>query len=73
METGVLSEDAYVYEILNNHLNVNEMIVDNPLAIIHKNVKTKLTAEKAEVIVGDKKFTVDITPISSNKKTCLMI
>ncbi|WP_260508154.1 hypothetical protein [Cytobacillus firmus] len=39
------------------------MIVDNPLAIIHKNVKTKLTAKKAEVIVGDKECTVDITPL----------
>lgn len=66
--TGVLWEDVYVFEILNNHLNVNEMIVDNPLAIIHKNVKTKLTAEKAEVIVGDKKCTVDITPLEIKKE-----
>jgi hypothetical protein len=39
------------------------VIVDNPLAVIHKNVKTKLTANKAEVIVGDKKCLVDITPL----------
>ncbi|MBU7592850.1 hypothetical protein [Metabacillus halosaccharovorans] len=61
--TDVLWEDVYVFDTLNNRLNVNEVIVDNPLAIIHKNVKTKLTAKKAEVIVGDKKCTVDITPL----------
>ncbi|USK41741.1 hypothetical protein LIS77_24935 (plasmid) [Cytobacillus firmus] len=61
--TGVLWEDVYVFETMTNDLNVNEMIVDNPLAIIHKNVKTHLSAEKAEVIVGDKKYTVDIIPL----------
>lgn len=61
--TGVLWEDVYVFDTLNNRLNVNAVIVDNPLAIIHKNIKTKLTAEKAEIIVGDKKCTVDITPL----------
>ncbi len=43
--------NVYVFDTLNNNgLNVNEVIVDNPLAIIHKNVKTKLTAKKAEVL-----------------------
>lgn len=61
--TGALWEDVYVYETLNNHLNVNEILVDNPLAIINKNVKTKLTAKNAEVIINDKKCSVDITPL----------
>lgn len=61
--TGVLWEDVYIFDTLKNRLNVNEVIVDNPLAIIHKNVKTKLTAEKVEVIVDDKTCTVDITPL----------
>jgi hypothetical protein len=61
--TGVLWEDVYVFDAHNHHLNKDEVIVDNPLAIIQKNVKTALTAEKAEVIVGDKKCTFDITPL----------
>ncbi|USK41822.1 hypothetical protein LIS77_25435 (plasmid) [Cytobacillus firmus] len=62
--TGVLSEEVYVFDTLkNSSLNVNGVIVDNPIAIIHKNVKTKLTAKKAKVIVGDKECTVDITPL----------
>ena len=61
--TGVLWEDVYVFETMNNDLNVNELIVDNPLSIIHKNVKTNLSAEKAKVIVGDKTYIVDIIPL----------
>ncbi|WP_342540022.1 hypothetical protein MHI39_19910 [Heyndrickxia sp. FSL K6-6286] len=59
--TGVLWEDVYVFDTMDNHLDVNEVIVDNPLAIIHKKVKTKLTAQKAEVNVNDKKCIIDIT------------
>lgn len=69
--TGVLWEDVYVFETMNNHLSINEIIVDNPLAIIHKNVKTKLTAEKAEVTVGDKKCTVDITPLEIKQENLI--
>lgn len=61
--TGVLWEDVYVFNIFNNRLVGNELIVDNPLAIINKNVKTKLMAKKAEINVGDKKCSVDITPL----------
>ncbi|AST91196.1 hypothetical protein BC6307_07850 [Sutcliffiella cohnii] len=61
--TGVLWEDVYVFNTLKNRLDINEVIVDNHLAIIQKNVKTKLTAEKVEVIVGNKKCTVDITSL----------
>ncbi|MEH7451208.1 hypothetical protein [Gottfriedia acidiceleris] len=38
-------------------------LVDNPIAIIYKNVKTKLTLEKAEVIIGDKISIVDTKSI----------
>ncbi|MED4018802.1 hypothetical protein [Sutcliffiella cohnii] len=61
--TGVLWEDVYVFNTSNNRLDINEVILDNPLVIIHKNVKTKLTAEKAEVIVGNTKCTIDITSL----------
>ncbi|WP_412964701.1 hypothetical protein [Metabacillus niabensis] len=65
---GVLWEDVYVFDKLNNSLNTNEVIVDNPLAIINKKVKTKLTAEKASIIIGDKKYTVDINPLEIKSK-----
>lgn len=58
--TGLLWEDVYVFDTQDNRLN--EEIIDHPLAIIKKNVKTKVTTEKAEISVDDKKWTVDLTP-----------
>nr|WP_315363595.1 hypothetical protein [Cytobacillus firmus] len=58
--TGVLLEDVHVFHTIDNRLT--EVIVDNPLAIIYKNVKTKLSNEEAEIRVGDKEYKVDITP-----------
>jgi hypothetical protein len=58
--TGVLDEEIYVYRYTNGLIDV---LVDNPMAIIYKNVKTKLSIEKAKVSVGDKVYTVDITPL----------
>ena len=40
-----------------------DILVDNPITIINKNVKTKLTTEIAEIIVGDKVYKVDIRPL----------
>jgi hypothetical protein len=58
--TGVLQEEVYVHGYKNGLVDV---LVDNPLAIINKNVKTKLSTEKAKVSVGEKVYTVDITPL----------
>lgn len=60
--TGLLWEEVHVFDTLDNRLNVDEVIVDNPLAIINNNVKTKLSNEKAEIHVGDTEYKVDITP-----------
>jgi hypothetical protein len=57
--SGVLQEEVYVYRYINGLVDV---LVDNPLAIIYKNVKTKLSNEEAEISVGDKEYKVDITP-----------
>lgn len=58
--TGLLWEDVHVFDTQDHQLN--EVIVDNPLAVIKKNVKTRLTTEKAEIIVDDKEWTVDLIP-----------
>lgn len=60
--SGLKWEEVHVFDTIENRLNINEVIVDNPLAIIYKNVKTKLSNEKAEIRVGDKEYEVDITP-----------
>ncbi|MEI5907963.1 hypothetical protein WAK64_12945 [Bacillus spongiae] len=58
--SGVLLEDVHVFHTMDNRLT--EVIVDNPLAIIYKNVKTKLTYDEAEIRIGEKDYKVDITP-----------
>lgn len=58
--TGVLDEEVYVYSYSNGLIDI---LVDNPMAIINKNVKTKLSDERAEVIIDGKKCSIDITPL----------
>lgn len=58
--SGALDEEVYVYRYTNELIDI---IVDNPLTIIYKNVKTKLTNEKADIISGDKAIIIDIKSI----------
>lgn len=59
--TGIIDEEVHVFNTDNN--NFGEILVDHPLAIIYKNVKTKLSTKKAEVSIGNKKSTVDLSPL----------
>ncbi len=59
--SGLNIEEVHVFNTDYNYFG--EELVDNPLAIVYKNVKTKLTTEKAEVIVGDKISVVKIKAI----------
>ncbi|MFE8701522.1 hypothetical protein ACFYKX_13035 [Cytobacillus sp. FJAT-54145] len=62
--TGVLLEDVHVFHTMDNRLT--GVVVDHPLDIINKNVKTKLSNEEAEISIGDKKYQVDLTPFEIN-------
>lgn len=59
--TGVLDRDVHVFH---HREGLFEVLVDNPLAIINKNVKSKLTSKEAEIILGGKQASVDITPLN---------
>jgi len=58
--TGLLDEEVHVYRDTHGLMDV---LVDNPMAIIYKNVKTSLTTTTAEIKVGDITYTVDIPPL----------
>ncbi|MGE7926867.1 hypothetical protein [Lysinibacillus xylanilyticus] len=58
--TGVLDEEVHVYRHTNGLIDV---LVDNPIAIINKNVKTSLTTISAEIRLCDKVYKVDISPL----------
>ncbi|SMQ81030.1 hypothetical protein SAMN05444673_4099 [Bacillus sp. OV166] len=59
--TGVLDQEVNVFHIDYNRFG--EVLVDNPLAIVLKNVKTRLTPTEAKISIGDKHYVVDISPV----------
>jgi hypothetical protein len=59
--TGVLDEEVYVFETDSNRFG--EVLVDNPLAVVLKNAKTRLTPTEAKISIGDKQHVVDISPV----------
>ncbi|PKG25249.1 hypothetical protein [Niallia nealsonii] len=67
--TGVLEQEAHIFHIEKKEIGKAivdvpvEVLIDNPLAIIMKNVRTQLTPDKAKISIGDKHFTVDIKPL----------
>ncbi|PIC85374.1 hypothetical protein CSV72_13675 [Sporosarcina sp. P20a] len=67
--TGVLEREVHVFQIQQRKSDKIqfempvEVLVDDPIAILLKNVKTELTPNKANVSIGDKKYTIDIKPL----------
>lgn len=59
--SGLLIEEVYVFDT--EYTRFGEELVDNPLAITYKKAKTKLTTEKAEVIIGENTYNVDTKSI----------
>ncbi|MCH1624380.1 hypothetical protein [Fredinandcohnia quinoae] len=62
--TGLLWEEVHVFDTKNQA--VNEVLVDNPIAIINKNVKTKISNEKAVLTISGKTTFVDIASLEIN-------
>lgn len=67
--TGVLEREVHVFQIKQQKFDKMqivvpvEVLVDDPIAILLKNVKTELTPNKASVSIDDKKYTIDIKPL----------
>ncbi|APH04162.1 hypothetical protein [Bacillus weihaiensis] len=60
--TGVLDSEVHVLNKSQTNIGeiYEEVLVDNPIAIILKNVKTKLTQHVAVVSIGDKNTVINI-------------
>jgi hypothetical protein len=57
--TGILDTEVHVLQKIETNIGevYTEKLVDNPLAILHKNVKSEaLPNDKVEVMIGKKKF-----------------
>jgi len=50
--SGIVIQEVHVFHIDNNG-NLIEILVDNPMSIINKNVKTKLSKSEATVSIGN--------------------
>jgi hypothetical protein len=59
--TGVLDQEVNVFNIAYNRFS--EVLVDNPLAVVLKKAKTRLTPTEAKISIGDKHYVVDISPV----------
>ncbi|WP_432356052.1 hypothetical protein [Sporosarcina sp. A2] len=72
--TGILEREAHVFHIERKSLGKTsalvpvEVLVDNPMAILLKNVKTELTHNKASVSINDKKCEIEIKPFGIEQK-----
>ncbi|MEG6616574.1 hypothetical protein V6C27_09125 [Peptococcaceae bacterium 1198_IL3148] len=56
--TGTLIQEAHVYHMENNFHN--ELLVDNPMAIVLKNVKSTLLPNEAKINIADKQVAVGL-------------
>lgn len=70
--TGLLEQEAYIFHIEQKEIGEGvvdvpvEVLIDNPIAIIMKNVKTQLTSDNAKISIDDKHYTIDINPLGIN-------
>lgn len=56
--TGVLEQKVNVFHIDYNRFG--EVIVDNPMAIVNKNIKSSLSQSKAEITIGKKHYVINV-------------
>lgn len=61
--TGVIIQEPHVFHVDNNG-DLLDKLVDNPTAIINKNVKTKLSSSKAIVSIGREKNKINIKELN---------
>ncbi|MDU1844948.1 MAG: hypothetical protein E6778_05340 [Niallia nealsonii] len=66
----IVKQNVHVFHQIKTNLgnSYKEILVDNPMAIILKNVKTKLTKTEAIINIGTKKTVLKIDKIGINSK-----
>lgn len=61
--SGIIIQEAHVFHI-DNDGDLLEILVDNPMAIINKNVKTKLSKSEAIVSIGNEKNKINVKELN---------
>ncbi|MEO4052618.1 hypothetical protein [Solibacillus sp. CAU 1738] len=68
--TGVIEREAHVFHLQKQRLRKKlvevpvEVLVDDPIAIVLKNVKTELYPSQANINIGNKKYSIDLKPFN---------
>lgn len=65
--TGVLDQEVHVFHIDENRLE--EVLVDNPMAIMNKNVKASLTPDKVDIEIGKKHYELNVKALNQPPNT----
>jgi hypothetical protein len=60
--TGVLEQEVAVFLVKGQQLR--EVLVDNPMAIVNKNIKSSLTKNKAVITIGQKSYQIDVKKLN---------
>lgn len=56
--TGVLEQEVNVFHIGDDRFG--EVLVDNPLVIVNKNIRSSLSQSKAEITIGKKHYVINV-------------
>jgi hypothetical protein len=56
--TGVLEQEVNVFNVDNNRFV--EVLVDNPMAIVNRNIRSSLSQSKAELTIGKKHYVINV-------------
>lgn len=67
--TGLLDQEVNVFHIDNNQFG--EVLVDNPMAIVNKNIKASLTPSKAEINIGKKHYVINVKELKLLPETII--
>lgn len=65
--TGVLEQEVNVFHIDYNRFG--EVLVDNPMAIVNKNIKSSLSQSKAEITIGKKYYIINVKKLGLTPET----
>jgi hypothetical protein len=56
--TGVLEQEVVVFHV--NGQKLREVLVDNPMAIVRKNIKSSLSKNTAKITIGQKSYQINV-------------
>jgi hypothetical protein len=65
--TGVLDQEVNVFHIDANQFD--EVLVDQPMAIVNKNIKSSLNPNKAELTIGKKHYVINVKELKLPPET----